>query len=50
MRNTRIRKSPLTYEGGSNVHKRGMIRVTTVCEQGYFTRYTAGKSKPEVQR
>ncbi len=50
MRNTRIQKSPLTYEGSSIVHRRVMFGHRTVCEQGNFTRYATGKSKPEVQR
>ena len=47
MRNTRIQKSPLSVEGSSVVHRRVMIGVYTVCEQGNFTRYATGKSKPE---
>lgn len=50
MMNTRIQKSPLAFEGSSVVHRRAMIGVKTVCEQGNFTRYATGKSKPEVQR
>lgn len=47
MRNTRIQKSPLTYEGSSVVHRRVMTPIKAVCEQGNFTRYATGKSKPE---
>lgn len=43
-------KSPLTNEGSSVVHRRAMTGSRTVCEQGYFTRYTTGKAKPEVRR
>ena len=43
-------KSPLTNEGGQFVHRRAMFGHTTVCEQGYFTRCTTGKAKPEVQK
>ena len=47
MRNMRIQKSPLTYEGSSVVHRRVMSGIKAVCEQGNFTRLTAGKLKPE---
>ena len=50
MRNTRIQKSPLVHEGSSVVHRRDMSGINAVCEQGNFTRYAAGKSKPEEQR
>ena len=47
MRNTCIQKSPLVHEGSSVVHRRVMTLIKAVCEQGNFTRYAAGKSKPE---
>ena len=50
MRDMRITKSPLTAEEGQFVHRRAMFGHTTVCEQGYFTRYTTGKAKPEARR
>jgi len=50
MRNTRIQKSPLSIEGSSIVHRRVMTLINAVCERGNFTRYAAGKSKPEEQR
>ena len=42
-------KSPLTIGGSSFIHRRAMFRDTTVSEQRYFTRYTTGSAKPEVQ-
>ena len=47
MRNTRIQKSPLLVEGSSVVHRRVCFGHNAVCEQGNFTRYATGKSKPE---
>ena len=43
-------KSPLIAEEGHLVHRRATTGINAVCEQGYFTRYTTGKAKPEVSR
>lgn len=51
MRNTRIQKSPLVYEGSSIVHRRSMTGIKAVCEQGNFTRraeFSANLVRPEV--
>ena len=42
-------KRPPVVQGSTFVHRRTMSRNNTVYEQGYFTRNTAGKAKPEVQ-
>ena len=42
-------KRPPVLVGSSLVHRRVMIGVNAVSEQGYFTRYTTGKAKPEVR-
>ena len=42
-------KSPLVG-GGHFIHRRPMFERITVSEQGYFTRCTTGKAKPEVLR
>ena len=50
MRNTRIQKSPLVYEGSSIVHRR-MTGIRAVCEQDNFTRraeFSANLVRPEV--
>ena len=41
-------KRPLIAEGSTFVHRRAKTLINAVSEQGYFTRYRAGKSKPEV--
>ena len=41
-------KRPPVLVGSTFVHRRPLIGVKSVSEQGYFTRYRAGKSKPEV--
>ena len=43
------RKSPLVFLGSIVIHRRALSGIKAVYEQGYFTRYTAGKAKPEVQ-
>ena len=45
MRNTIIRPP---FLGSSLVHRRAKTLIKAVYEQGYFTRYAAGKAKPEV--
>lgn len=45
-----IVKCPLFDGGSTDIHRRLMFGSTTVSEQGYFTRYTTGKAKPEVLR
>lgn len=42
-------KRPPVVQGSRVVHRRATTLIKTVGEQGYFTRYTAGKAKPEVQ-
>ena len=42
-------KRPPVLVGSTVVHRRVMIGVKTASEQEYFTRYTTGKAKPEVQ-
>ena len=41
-------KRPPVVQGSTFVHRREMTGINAVSEQGYFTRYRAGKSKPEV--
>ncbi len=41
-------KRPPVVQGSTVVHRRDMTGIKTVYEQGYFTRYTTGKAKPEV--
>ena len=43
-----IIKRPHCVSRSIDVHRRTLLRRTTVSEQGYFTRYTTGKAKPEV--
>ena len=42
-------KRPPVLVGSRVVHRRPLFGSNTVSEQRYFTRYTTGKSKPEVQ-
>ena len=42
-------KRPPVVQGSRVVHRRARLAIKAVCEQGYFTRNTAGKAKPEVQ-
>ena len=42
-------KRPPVVQGSQFVHRRIMFVSSSVCGQGYFTRYTAGKAKPEVR-
>ncbi len=42
-------KRPPVVQGSTVIHRRPVIGVKTVSEQGYFTRYITGKAKPEVQ-
>ena len=41
-------KRPPVVQGSTVVHRRPLSGIKSVSEQGYFTRYTTGKSKPEV--
>lgn len=47
MRKGKTIKRPSSILEGVVIHRQGTLRVT-VGEQRYFTRYTAGKAKPEV--
>ena len=42
-------KSPLCCRGGQFIHRRAIFGQVTVSERRYFTRYTTGSAKPEVQ-
>ena len=42
-------KRPPVVQGSTVVHRRPLFGHKAVYEQGYFTRYTTGKAKPEVQ-
>lgn len=42
-------KRPPVVQGSNLVHRRAEFGHNAVCEQGYFTRYTIGKAKPEVR-
>ena len=41
-------KRPPVVQGSRVVHRRAEFGHKSVSEQEYFTRYRAGKSKPEV--
>ena len=41
-------KRPPVLVGSRFVHRRPLFGYKSVSEQGYFTRYTTGKAKPEV--
>lgn len=42
-------KRPPVLVGSTFVHRQNMTLIKAVCEQGYFTRNTAGSAKPEVR-
>ena len=41
-------KRPPVLVGSNFIHRRPLFGHKAVYEQGYFTRYTTGKAKPEV--
>ena len=47
MRKGKTIKRPSSVLEGVVIHRQDTLQAT-VSERGYFTRYTAGKAKPEV--